>query len=95
MGFLIYLNKKSIFKQIKIIILIISIVVFSFIYYYLNKKHYVVKSSDKMNYFNSFYFSTVTQTLLGPGDIYPKTDIAKFFIILQVIITLIITFFIF
>lgn len=95
MGFLIYLNKKSIFKQIKIIILIISIVVFSFVYYYLNKKHYVVKLSNKMNYLNSLYFSIVTQTLLGPGDIYPKTDIAKFFIILQVIITLIITFFIF
>ena len=92
MGFLIYLNKNSIFKQIKIIILIISIVVFSFVYYYLNKKHYVVKSSDIMNYFNSLYFSIVTQTLLGPGDIYPKTDVAKFFVIIQVTITLIITF---
>lgn len=45
-----------------------------------------------MNYFNSLYFSIVTQTLLGPGDIYPQTDVAKFFIIIQVTISLIITF---
>ena len=92
MEFLIYFNKNNIFKQIKIIILIISIFVFSFVYYHLNTKHFKIKSSDIMNYFNSLYFSIVTQTLLGPGDIYPKTDVAKFFIIIQVTITLIVTF---
>lgn len=92
MVFLKYLNKNNIFKQKKIIILFISIIIFSFVYYHLNTKHFKIKSSDIMNYFNSLYFSIVTQTLLGPGDIYPKTDVAKFFIIIQVTITLIITF---
>jgi hypothetical protein len=92
MVFLKYLNKKNIFKQKKIIILFISIIIFSFVYYHLNTKHFKIKSSDIMNYFNSLYFSIVTQTLLGPGDIYPQTDVAKFFIIIQVTISLIITF---
>lgn len=91
MGDILFLN-KDIYKQKKIIILFISIIIFSFIYYHLNTKHFKIKSSNTMNYFNSLYFSCVTQTLLGPGDIYPKTDITKFFIILQVILTLIITF---
>jgi len=92
MAFLIYLNKNNIFKQKKIIILFISIIIFSFIHYHLNTKHFKIKSSNTMDYFNSLYFSCVTQSLLGIGDIYPITDVAKFFIIIQVTITLIITF---
>ena len=94
MGYLLHLNVKysNIFKQIKLIILISSIFIFSFIYYYLSKKHYKIKSTDKMNYMDALYLSIVTQSLLGPGDISPKSDIARLVLMLQVIVTMFVTF---
>jgi hypothetical protein len=45
-----------------------------------------------MDYFDALYLSVVTQSLLGPGDISPKTDLARLFLMSQVSITIIVTF---
>ena len=79
-------------KQIKLIILFFSIIIFSFIYYYYGEKHYDIHSTYKMKYIDSLYLSMVTQSLLGPGDISPKTNQGRFIIMLQVIITILVTF---
>ena len=80
------------YKQLKLIILIVSIFIFSYIYYLLGIQHYNVTNTNKMNYFDALYLSIVTQSLLGPGDIIPKSDKARFILMIQALITLIISF---
>jgi len=94
MGYLLHLNVKhaKIFGQEKLIVLLVSIFIFSLIYYHLGDRHYNVKSTHKLYYFDGLYLSVVTQSLLGPGDITPRTNIARFFLLLQVSVTLFITF---
>lgn len=94
MLYLFHLNAKhgKLFKQKKLVILVVSIFIFSVIHYFLGIKHYNVKSTHKMNYFDALYLSVVTQSLLGPGDISPKTDLARLFLMSQVLITIIVTF---
>ena len=94
MVYLSNLNAKheKLFKQKKLVIVVVSIFIFSFIHYFLGMKNYNVKSTHKMDYFDALYLSVGTQSLLGPGDISPKTDLARLFLMLQVSITIIVTF---
>ncbi len=39
--------------------------------------------SERLDIYNAFYFSSITNFTLGYGDILPKTRIAKMFVILH------------
>ncbi len=41
---------------------------------------------EKLKWLDAFYFSTITLTTVGYGDIVPTTDLAKFFTIFYVIV---------
>ena len=88
MGYLLHLN----YKNNNLIVLLASILIFTVIYYMLGDQHFNVKITHKLDLFDSVYLSIVTQSLLGPGDINPKSDIARFFLMLQVLITMFVTF---
>ena len=93
MGYLFHINSihSEIRKNKNLTILFISICIFTFIYYFLSDTHFNVKSTRKMDLFEAFYLSVVTQSLLGPGDINPKSKKAKFFLLAQVIVTFFVT----
>ena len=46
-----------------------------------------IKPSLLQQFFNRLYFSVSTGCLLGYGDIYPITNVAKFLSIVQAILT--------
>jgi hypothetical protein len=78
---------------------IISIVLFSLLYYFICKPHQfysnVVDKKGKQitpvnEYFDLLYFSFITQSTTGFGDIAPKENQAKFIVMLQIISVLII-----
>lgn len=92
MRYIIHTYLFDLYKQKKLIILLVSIVIFSFLYYYLGQNNYNVQFTKKLNYFEALYLSIVTQSLLGPGDILPKTYIARLTLMIQVLVTIVITF---
>lgn len=57
------------------------------------KDDIVIKKSFWNKFFDRFYFSIVSGTTLGFGDIYPKTKITRFLVILQLLVLLVIIFF--
>ena len=76
------ISKKS-FIYIKYILL--NICVFAFIYYLLGKENF-----NNISYPTDYlYLSIITQSTIGYGDIRPKSGIAKFFISIQALTTII------
>lgn len=47
----------------------------------------IEKPTIQQNFFDRFYFSTITACLLGYGDIYPTSNLAKFLSALQSFLT--------
>jgi len=92
MGYLIHKKNIKLYKQKKLIILLISMFIFSLLYYKLGREHYNKEKNYELDYFDSLYLSIVTQALLGPGDISPKTDISRVIVSIQVLVTVFITF---
>jgi hypothetical protein len=78
----------------------ISIIVFSIIYWLLGPNNFFDNISTKKDirginfkinnntFFDYIYFSIVVQSLLGFGEIIPATRISRFFVSLQVMISL-------
>lgn len=50
------------------------------------KNDVVVKKSFWDKYFDRFYFSIVTGSTLGFGDIYPKTKITRLLVVIQLLL---------
>ncbi len=52
----------------------------------MGKDHFQFRN-DKQNYIDYLYFSTITSSTLGYGDIVPFSDTAKIIAIIQIMIT--------
>lgn len=53
-----------------------------------NEEEKISKPTYTQRYLDSLYFSIITSCLLGYGDIYPTTNIAKVLVSIQAMITL-------
>lgn len=71
--------------------IVIFLLLFTIIYYSLGANHFHIKNNVSLGWVESFYFSTSMQTLLGIGDITPKTNLAKIIVSVQSLITITIT----
>ena len=80
---------------------IFSILFFTLIYYYLIfSNHILTKSKLKKydttnNIVNAFYISVLIQSTTGLSDIYIKSNIGKFIIIIQLLTSIVNTYFLF
>ena len=86
-----------------ILFLIISIVFYSLLYYlccvskdfYYRKKNLLPIQNDEtsystISYFDLLYFSIITQTTVGYGDIIPYSRKSKTLVVLQILTSLVI-----
>ena len=73
--------------SLKIILLFVSTIFFSFIYHYLGTNH--IEYDTPNTYANTLYFSSMTQTLLGDSKMKPITDFAKLIVVIQAFSTFI------
>lgn len=55
---------------------------FALIYYVMGKNHL----SDELDFFDSLYFSVVTQTTIGYGDIIPVSRVGKTVAMVQILL---------
>ena len=67
--------------------ILITVFVFSIIYFILGKNNFNGINTNNNYFTNYLYFSFITTSSIGYGDITPKTLLAKFFVILQSITT--------
>ena len=72
--------------------MLLSTFIFTIIYYQLGTKNFFLTQVEKVGWIEALYFSASVQSLLGLADITPKTQITKIFVILQVLITIVLTF---
>jgi len=63
--------------------------IYSFVYKFINMIQKDAFSKD-LSYFDSLYFSSITNFTIGYGDILPQTNLAKFAVISQALVFLII-----
>ncbi len=72
--------------------IILSTIIFTAIYYHLGTDNFYLSQVENVGLIEALYFSASVQSLLGLGDITPKTELAKVFVIIQVFITIVLTF---
>ena len=58
------------------------ILMFALIYYVMGKEHL----SDDLSFFDALYFSVVTQTTIGYGDITPVSRVGKTVAMIQILL---------
>ena len=73
-------------KYLKIAILICIFFLFSVINYKLGKQDLFDDKVDKLTFLDAMYYTTVTLTSIGYGDITPKTQKAKAICMTQMIV---------
>ena len=74
-------------KHLYLLSILITVFVFSIIYFMLGKNNFNGINMYNNYFTNYLYFSFITTSSIGYGDITPKTQMAKFFVILQSITT--------
>lgn len=87
--------KKNIYSKVRLMLCLTLL--FSIIYYFLNLDHFYVYNSNEntetsFTYLDALYYSTVNGVTIGYGDIYPKTDIGKCVVTIQLLLILSIIF---
>lgn len=88
-----FISKKLLLKIISIQIFII--ILFSLIYYFIGNDNFILNYSNnninsninnKFNYFDYLYFSVVTSSTTGYGDIIPSTNLARILVTTQILL---------
>lgn len=77
-------NKKDI--VITIIIQSVIVLLFSFIYSKIDPENFYYKNKN-LNMVDYLYFTIVTSSSTGFGDITPKSSFARILVILQILLT--------
>ena len=85
-----FLKLKNILLKI-ISIQIFIIILFSLIYYFIGNDNFILNYSNnninnKFNYFDYLYFSVVTSSTTGYGDIIPSTKLARILVTTQILL---------
>jgi hypothetical protein len=79
-------NKK--FKRI-MLNMISSILVFAFMYFICGKfATQYLDEAEELNFFNALYFSLVTQSTVGYGDLLPTNWLTKSITMLQLLVVI-------
>lgn len=81
---IINLNIKKI-KYIKFIIVAIIFLTYSLINYILGYKKQLYHRDEKFTYIDAMYYTLITITSIGYGDITPMSQVSKFVCIIQII----------
>jgi len=72
----------------------IIIIVFAMIYKYIyNLENKSFSNMKKMTWFDSVYYSTITHSTVGFGDVYPQTRMSKLACMTHVLLVFFIGFF--
>jgi hypothetical protein len=58
--------------------------VFTIVYYNMNQAAFNIKK--KLSFFEAAYFSIISHTTLGYGDIYPVSIMSRLFVIIHVLL---------
>ena len=74
-------------KHLYLLSILITVFIFSILYFILGKNNFNGINTYNNYFTNYLYFSFITTSSIGYGDITPKTQLAKFFVILQSITT--------
>jgi hypothetical protein len=73
--------------------ILFSILTFAVVYNYLGDDHFIIKNDfGRLDFFNSLHYSLTNQSLLGSGEVTPKTRQAKMIVMAQLLVTLVVTF---
>jgi hypothetical protein len=68
----------------KFFLFLIICIIMTLIYYNIPNNHFGGNINDSNKLFNCFYYSIISGSTLGFGDIYPKTNITKLLVIGQI-----------
>jgi len=72
----------TIFQKFFLFIIICFII--TIIYYNIPDNHFGGNISNNNKFFNCFYYSIISGSTLGFGDIYPKSNLTKLIVLCQV-----------
>ena len=73
-----------------ILLLFVFALIYYFMFIYNNIDHFFIPENESHSFVNALYFSLVTQSTLGYGDIYPISNVSKIVVMVHVFIMLII-----
>lgn len=75
--------------QIKMILLLFTVVMFSLVYWsFADQRNWNDNlKRDRLTYMDTLYFSTITASTIGFGDITPRTTSLRWLVILQVFLS--------
>ena len=91
-----WLTHKQQHLETKGILAVISIIIFSLIYMFFDNNEFSGlreiknKKYSVENYFDRLYYSTIIQTSIGIGDIYPATEKVRIVTMIQALSTILI-----